>query len=96
MASKVKVKKSTELNNPRLRRGRTSISTLSVKNQVTIPVEVLRSAGIKAGDKLEFKAVDGKVEIAPAKSRILGLVGIGAGYYGDYDFERERRIAWGE
>lgn len=38
---------------------------LSRKNQVTIPVDVLRDAGLEAGDDLRIRAVGrGRVEVA--------------------------------
>jgi bifunctional DNA-binding transcriptional regulator/antitoxin component of YhaV-PrlF toxin-antitoxin module len=40
------------------------VSTISRKNQVTVPVEVLREAGLRAGDDIRIRAVaPGKVEL---------------------------------
>ena len=55
MAGKVKAKKAgkkSTIKNPR--RGRATTSRISSKNQITIPVEVLREVNLKPGDKVEF------------------------------------------
>jgi AbrB family looped-hinge helix DNA binding protein len=96
MAGKVKVKKSTEAVHPRIRRGRTSSSRISSKNQITIPVGILREAGIGAGDTLEFRAIGGKVEIIPTKSKILELAGKWTEYFDGFDLEKDRRKSWRE
>jgi antitoxin PrlF len=41
------------------------VSTITSKGQVTVPVEIRRALGLKAQDKLLFRIVDGKVELAP-------------------------------
>ncbi len=38
------------------RRGRSSTSRISSKNQVTIPVEILRAVNLKSGDTVKFFA----------------------------------------
>jgi len=49
---------------------------LSSKNQVTVPVEVLRAAGLRAGDEVIVRAAgDGRVEL----ERVADLVGRYAG-----------------
>jgi antitoxin PrlF len=40
-------------------------STISSKGQVTIPVEVRRRLGVKAGDKVKFVVKDGMTMIQP-------------------------------
>jgi bifunctional DNA-binding transcriptional regulator/antitoxin component of YhaV-PrlF toxin-antitoxin module len=40
------------------------VSRLSRKNQITVPVEVVREAGLAAGDELEVRAVaPGRLEV---------------------------------
>lgn len=43
-------------------------SSVSPKGQVTLPVEIRRSLGIKPKDKVAFRFQNGKVEITPAPS----------------------------
>ena len=88
MSSKVKVKGE--------RKGRTSSSRLSAKNQVTVPIEIMRVAGFEVGDQIHFKVEEGRVVIEKDKPKITNLFGIGNGFYDDFDFEKERREAWGE
>jgi len=76
------------------RKGRTSSSKLSSKNQVTIPIEISRVAGFTVGDELTFRIDDGRVVIEKDQPKILGLIGIGAGIYDDFDLEAERASAW--
>ena len=59
MVSKVKAKKSArkparKVTAPVQRKGRTSTSRLSSKNQLTVPVDILRSVGLEVGDEVEF------------------------------------------
>ena len=55
MATKVKAKKSPKKSTTaRPRRGRATSSRISSKNQITIPVEVLREVNLKPGDQIEF------------------------------------------
>lgn len=74
MSSKVKVKKSGVKVQVRAeRRGRTSTSVISAKNQVTVPVEILRKVGIKQGDLVEFMVnSDGAIEIQIARAESEG------------------------
>jgi AbrB family looped-hinge helix DNA binding protein len=44
------------------------LSSVSPKGQVTLPVEIRRSLGIKPKDKVAFRLEQGKVEITPAPS----------------------------
>ena len=46
-----------------VRRGRTSTSRLSSKNQVTLPVDIVRSAGLDAGDIVNFEVKAGRIII---------------------------------
>ncbi len=48
------------------RRGRSSTSRISAKNQVTIPVEILREVNMKSGDTVKFIS-DGEGQITLIK-----------------------------
>ena len=95
MAPKVKAKKAASAA-PAVRRGRTNSSRLSSKNQITLPVEVIRQAGFEIGDKLKLSFHGGKVIIEKEESKLLAFAGSLTGTYENYDFEAERRDAWGE
>jgi bifunctional DNA-binding transcriptional regulator/antitoxin component of YhaV-PrlF toxin-antitoxin module len=93
MVSKVKGKKA-----PKVRAGRTSTSRISSKNQVTIPVEVLRNSNLQVGDEVEFAISDqGLVEVkkvAPYNA-FQALADVVGDIYIDFDLEQERRLNWG-
>jgi bifunctional DNA-binding transcriptional regulator/antitoxin component of YhaV-PrlF toxin-antitoxin module len=78
------------------RKGRGNSSRLSSKNQVTIPVDVMREVGFKVGDELVFNVEDGVVVIQPITDaqKILSLAGFLGGIYNDYDHQTERADAW--
>lgn len=62
MANKVKVKKAAPIKVAR--RGRKSTSKISPKNQLTVPVDILRKSGIKQGDLVDFHINhDGAIEV---------------------------------
>ena len=62
MANKVKVKKAVPVK--AARRGRKSTSKISPKNQLTVPVDILRKSGIKQGDLVDFQInEDGAIEV---------------------------------
>lgn len=99
MAPKVKVKKKVNKlalkpKAPVQRAGRTSTSRLSSKNQLTVPVDILRRVGLEAGDEVEFVVNDaGFIEIlrAPNNNRdLLKLVGKYGEVFSDFDLEAER------
>lgn len=71
MANKVKVKKAAP---PKLaRRGRTSTSKISAKNQLTVPVDILRKSGIKQGDLVDFHInQDGAIEVKLVRAESEG------------------------
>ncbi|MEI6649784.1 MAG: AbrB/MazE/SpoVT family DNA-binding domain-containing protein [Actinomycetes bacterium] len=79
-----------------IRKGRSSTSRISSKNQVTIPVEIMRMSGLEAGEEVEFSYVEGKVLVEKAVPKIAGLFGIGNGITDNFDWEKERAEAWGE
>lgn len=63
----------------RRRRGRTRIS---VKNQVTIPVDALRRAGLKPGDELRVEAAGaGRIVLVRAADAIERYRGCLTGVY---------------
>ena len=45
-----------------------TISTISSKGQVTVPVEVRRRLGLKEGDRVEFAFVEGTVVLRPVRT----------------------------
>ena len=99
MTPKVKAKKSAKRSIPKVkepaqRKGRTSTSRLSSKNQLTVPVDILRRVGLVAGDEVEFVVNDaGFIEVLRAPNVNRGLLNL-AGKYGelfaDFDLEAER------
>jgi bifunctional DNA-binding transcriptional regulator/antitoxin component of YhaV-PrlF toxin-antitoxin module len=75
------------------RAGRTSTSKLSSKNQLTVPVDILRRIGLTTGDEVEFTVNDaGFIEVKPVveENPIMRLVGIGTDIYKDFDLEKDR------
>ena len=98
MVSKVKVKKSArkparKVKTPVQRKGRTSTSRLSSKNQLTVPVDILRSVGLAAGDEVEFVVNNAgfiEIQIAGIGNPILDLVGSFPGVFDAFDQESER------
>jgi len=64
MANKVKVKVKKAAPAKAARRGRKSTSKISPKNQLTVPVDILRKSGIKQGDLVDFQInKDGAIEV---------------------------------
>jgi AbrB family looped-hinge helix DNA binding protein len=96
MVSKVKGKK--KVSPPKTRAGRTSTSRISSKNQVTIPVDILRAIGLQAGDDVEFAITsEGVIAITaldqgPRKQhKIMALAGDMTEYYDGFDLAAERQ-----
>jgi antitoxin PrlF len=56
-------------------------STISSKGQVTVPQEIRKRLGIKAGDRIEFVPEEGRTVIRPARSqenpfeKFIGILG---------------------
>ena len=68
--------------------------TLSSKHQVTLPVDIVRSLGLKAGDKLVAELIDGRVVLLPQpESWTDYFVGSMKGVYGSTLEEIDRYIA---
>ena len=101
MAPKVKVKKSAKRaapkpKQPAQRAGRTSTSRLSSKNQLTVPVDILRRVGLEAGDEVEFVVNDAgfiQIQVMADAHPVLNLVGAFPGIFDEFDQEKER-AAW--
>jgi AbrB family looped-hinge helix DNA binding protein len=95
MVSKVKSKK--RVSTPKKRAGRTSTSRISSKNQVTIPVDILRAIGLQAGDDVEFAMNDaGFIEARKVeeKNLFLELSRAAADTYRGFNLEEERKLNW--
>jgi bifunctional DNA-binding transcriptional regulator/antitoxin component of YhaV-PrlF toxin-antitoxin module len=53
------------------------MSIISRKNQVTVPVDVLREAGLQAGDDVQVRAVGpGRVELVRAEELVDEYAGV--------------------
>jgi len=101
MAPKVKAKKTAKrpvpkAKEPAKRAGRTSTSRLSSKNQLTVPVDILRRVGLEAGDEVEFVVNDAgfiQIKMAGDANPVLNLVGAFPGVFDEFDQEKER-VTW--
>lgn len=73
------------------------MSKLSSKHQVTIPVRVLREAGLAAGDDVVIRASgDGRIEVERADDLVRRFAGsLPAGVYPPGHLDQLRR-EWGE
>jgi AbrB family looped-hinge helix DNA binding protein len=70
------------------------MSKVSSKNQVTIPVEAMRAAGLRPGDEIDVRpAGEGEIVIATRGSRVRRHAGIANGIYKD-DELRKLRDEW--
>lgn len=49
------------------------IATVTSKGQVTLPAEARRKLGIRAGSKLEFVVLDGRLEVIPVSQSVTML-----------------------
>ena len=98
MVPKVKAKKSTKkpakkIKAPLKRAGRTSTSRLSSKNQLTVPVDILRRVGLEVGDEVEFAVNNaGFIEVTKigTHNKLLDLAGTFSDIFDDFDLEAER------
>ena len=96
MKAKVKAKKKPS---PAIktRKGRTTSTRLSAKNQITLPVDIIRKAGFKVGDAINCTInKEGKIELSPPENPIMSLIGAGDGIFDNFDLEAERAYSWGE
>ena len=68
--------------------------TLSSKHQVTLPVEIVRTLGLQAGDKLVAELIDDHIVLLPQpESWVDYFVGSMKGVYGSTREEVDRYIA---
>jgi AbrB family looped-hinge helix DNA binding protein len=64
---------------------------VSSKNQITLPVEAMRAAGLHAGDEVTVRPVgDGEVIVARRGSRVRRHAGIATGIYQPGELDRLR------
>ena len=64
---------------------------VSSKNQITLPVQVMREAGLAPGDEVAIRRVgEGEVLVAARGSRIRRHAGIAAGIYPPGELDRLR------
>jgi AbrB family looped-hinge helix DNA binding protein len=47
-----------------------TVTRLTIKHQTTIPAEVRRALGLRAGDRVEFSVKDGVVTLRKAEARL--------------------------
>jgi AbrB family looped-hinge helix DNA binding protein len=67
------------------------MSRVSSKNQVTLPVEVMRRAGLRPGDDVVARVSDdGEIILSPRGSRIRSHAGIVSGLYAAGEIDRLR------
>jgi bifunctional DNA-binding transcriptional regulator/antitoxin component of YhaV-PrlF toxin-antitoxin module len=64
---------------------------VSSKNQVTLPVETMRAAGLRAGDEITVRpAGNGEIVLAIRGSRVRRHAGIASGLYKEDELDRLR------
>lgn len=64
---------------------------VSSKHQVTLPVETMRAAGLRAGDEIAVRPIgDGEVVLARRGSRVRRHAGIATGIYEERELDRLR------
>lgn len=91
MVAKVKAKKKAPKTAVKTRKGRTTTTRLSSKNQVTLPVEIIRKAGFKVGDTLNCTVnKDGKIELSAPENPMLQFAGMFTGLYEGFDLRADR------
>ena len=67
------------------------MAKVSSKNQITLPVDAMRAAGLHAGDEVTVRPVgDGEVLVAARGSRVRRHAGIANGIYEPGELERLR------
>ena len=67
------------------------MARVSSKNQVTLPVEAMRAAGLRPGEEVTIRPIgDGELIIAARGSRIRRHAGIAAGIYEAGELDRLR------
>lgn len=64
---------------------------VSSKNQITLPVEAMRKAGIQSGDEVTVRPIgDGELVVAVRGSRVRRHAGIASGIYKPGELEQLR------
>jgi len=64
---------------------------VSSKDQVTLPVEAMRAAGLRAGEEVTIRPIgDGELIIAARGSRVRRHAGIATGIYEPGELDRLR------
>jgi AbrB family looped-hinge helix DNA binding protein len=67
------------------------MSKVSSKNQITLPVETMRAAGLHPGDEVTVRPIgDGEIIVAARGSRVRRHAGIANGIYRDGELDRLR------
>jgi bifunctional DNA-binding transcriptional regulator/antitoxin component of YhaV-PrlF toxin-antitoxin module len=67
------------------------VPKLSSKNQITLPVEAMRAAGLQAGDEVTIRPTgEGEIVIATRGSRVRRNAGIASGVYEGGELDRLR------
>jgi AbrB family looped-hinge helix DNA binding protein len=67
------------------------MAKVSSKNQVTLPVEVMRAVGLRAGDEITVRpAGEGEIVLAARGSRVRRHAGIATGMYESGELDRLR------
>jgi AbrB family looped-hinge helix DNA binding protein len=70
------------------------MSRVSSKNQITLPVDVMREAGLAPGDEVSVRRVgEGEILVAARGSRVRRHAGIAAGVYRPGELD-ELRDEW--
>jgi AbrB family looped-hinge helix DNA binding protein len=67
------------------------MAKVSSKNQITLPVEAMRAAGLRAGEEVTVRPIgDGELIVAARGSRIRRHAGIATGIYEEGELDRLR------
>jgi bifunctional DNA-binding transcriptional regulator/antitoxin component of YhaV-PrlF toxin-antitoxin module len=67
------------------------MARVSSKNQVTLPVEAMRAAGLRAGEEVTVRPIgDGELIIAARGSRVRRHAGIASGIYNEGELDSLR------
>ena len=65
------------------------MAKVSSKNQVNLPVEAMRAAGLRPGEEVTIRPIgDGELIIAARGSRVRRHAGIAAGIYEQGELDR--------
>ena len=97
MANKVKAKRAPRKSTiTKSRRGRATTSRISSKNQITIPIDVLREVNLKPGDQIKFMIdKEERIVLAPAaeqewKKTLRAMAGTMPRLRQNFDYKKER------